>query len=502
MQIEQEHDIEMLRQVALLLEKENQRLHERLRVLVAELDTLKGADAGRLQFEIELLQQALARQRQALFGESSERRPQTQTEESVPHAATPRHGHGPRLQPRLPLIESIHELPETERDCPVCGGRLAEMTGQFEEADEISVVQRRFVVVQHRRRKYRCRCNAAVVTAPAPPKLQPGGHYSIEFAVEVAVGKYSDHLPLERQRRIMDREGLTVDSQTLWDQIEALAQLLEPSYRALRPEVLASPLVHADETHWRLMGKGEVTSRWWAWATASEDAICYEILPHRSQSAAKAVLGDYDGTVVADGYGAYGALRKDGSRFRLVHCWAHVRRKFVQAAPHYPAECETVLDLIGKLYEIESEVPRAGPGENGAEARLALRAKLRDERSREIIKNIHDWALTVGGLPQSSFGRAVRYMLGLWPGLVAFLDDPKIPLDNNAIERGLRGLVLGRKNHYGSRSRRGTEVAAIFYSLIETAKLRGVEPRSYLLRAAHAALKTPPAVLLPELTRA
>jgi len=498
MRIEQERDIEVLRQVALLLEKENQRLHERLRLLIAELENVKGAEAGRLQLEIELLQQALSRQRQALFGESSERRAQRQTEGREPCASSPHLGHGPRPQPRLPLVEKIHELPEGERACPVCGGELHEMTGQFEEAEEISVVQRQFVVVQQRRQKYRCRCNAAVVTAPAPPKLQAGGHYSIEFAVEVAVGKYGDHLPLERQRRIMDREGLTVDTQTLWDQIEALAQLLEPSYRALRPEVLASPLVHADETHWRLMGKGEQSSRWWAWATASPDAICYQILPHRSQAAAREVLGDYAGTVVADGYGAYTALGKNGSRFRLVHCWAHVRRKFLKAAPHYPEQCRPVVDLIDELYAIESEVPRAGPGD--AAANLALRAQLRHERSRETIRKISEWAVAVGGLPESSFGRAVRYMLGLWPGLVAFLDDPRIPLDNNAVERGLRGVVLGRKNHYGSRSRRGTEVAAIFYSLIETAKLRGAEPRAYLLRAARAALKKPPVPLLPEPT--
>ncbi|MBM3317119.1 MAG: transposase [Candidatus Eisenbacteria bacterium] len=265
MRIEQEHDIEVLRQVARLLEKENQRLHERLRVLVAELETLKGAEAGRLQLEIELLQQALARQRQALFGGSSERQGRPLAEGPAPPALNRRQGHGPRPQPRLPLVEAVHELSATERDCPACGGQVSEMAGQFEEAEEISLVQRRFVLVRRRRKKCRCRCNGAVVTAPTPPKLQAGGHY----------------------------------------------------------EALASPLVHADETHWRFMGKVEQTARWWIWAVASREAICYQILSSRSQSAARAVLGEYAGIAVVDGYGAFGALSKAGGRFRLAHCWAH-----------------------------------------------------------------------------------------------------------------------------------------------------------------------------------
>ena len=118
------------------------------------------------------------------------------------------------------------------------------------ESEEISVVQRRFVVVKRRRLKYRCRCNGAVVTAPAAPRLIPGGRYSSMFAVDVAISKYLDHAPLERQRRIMARQGLNVSTQTLWDQIEALGRVLEPSYEALRERVFSAPVVYADESHW------------------------------------------------------------------------------------------------------------------------------------------------------------------------------------------------------------------------------------------------------------
>ena len=122
---------------------------------------------------------------------------------------------------------------------------------------------------------------------------------------------------------------------------------------------------------------------------------------------------------------------------------------------------------------------------------------LRAERSRGIVSEIRAWAFAQRALPESGLGRAVAYMLGIWKGLTLFLDDTRIPLDNNLAERGLRGLVVGRKNHYGSRSKRGTEVAALFYSLIESAKLAGVDPKTYLLKAVHAAIADPKAVTLP-----
>ena len=166
---------------------------------------------------------------------------------------------------------------------------------------------------------------------------------------------------------------------------------------------------------------------------------------------------------------------------------------------HYPAPCAEVLDLIGQLYAVERACPgvEAGLSEDGRPEALALRAKARREQSAPIVAAIRTWAHRQRALPESSLGKAIAYMLGLWPGLTRFLDEPRIALDNNATERALRGMVLGRKNHYGSRSRRGTEVAALFYSLIESAKLCGVEPKAYLLHATYNALRNPGTVTLP-----
>jgi transposase len=196
---------------------------------------------------------------------------------------------------------------------------------------------------------------------------------------------------------------------------------------------------------------------------------------------------------MADGLGSYGRLRRerDGPPFRLVACWAHVRRKFVEASEDYPQAREG-LEKIAKLYEIEARV-RPFQGEE----RLGRLAELRDTESRPVVMEIRDWLLSCRTLPRSTFGTAVRYALDLWAGLTPFLDDPRIPIDNNATERGLRGVAVGRKNHYGSRSIRGTRTAAVFYSLIESAKLAGLEPRAYLAEAARRAIDQPGAVTLP-----
>jgi transposase len=489
--LDQETDIAILRQAALQLERENQRLVAKIVELTRELQRLKGKDPTELRLQIEKLEQQLAQRNHRLFGDFSEKRPNDQQpkrgEEEAPKP--PQKGHGPRKQPKLPVVEQVHGLDDADRICPCCGGGLEAWEGQFEDSEEVDVVERHFVLKKHRRQKYRCRCNGCIETAPGPLKLCEGARYSVDFAIEVAVNKYLDHLPLERQVRIMNREGLEVDSQTLWDQIERGARMLTPAYEALQRRVLAEPIVGADETRWRLLGakgndEGEAT-RWQVWAVAAPRAVVYQIRDSRSTDEAEAVLRGFMGVVMCDGDGAYKAMAKNNPALTLAHCWAHVRREFVEIAATYPKETTEVLDRIGELYQIEALCP-AGPAGD------ALRAELRSTRSRAIVDRIKDWANATPTLGESSLGKAIGYMAGIWSGLVRFLEDPRIPIDNNATERARRGVVVGRKNHDGSRSRRGTEVAALFYSLLESAKLAGEEPKAYLRRALFAALRGKP----------
>lgn len=490
-------DIEVLRQAAQLLEAENRRLHQRIAQVLSQLAQLTGSDQRKaLQLELEKLQRQLALRNEKLFGTStSERR----AEPGPPKPNKPRTGHGRRQQPQLPVVEKLHSLAAGELACQKCGGELEAMKGQTEESEEITVVARRFELVKHRRQKYRCRCNECVVTAPGPLKLFEGARYSIDFAIEVAKDKYTDHQPLERQCRAMKRDGLVVDSQTLWDNLDRLVEILEPLRSGIRYLVLSDPLIHADETRWRKMAaKGEKGSEWWwDWTLCSKRGVYHHIDEARSAEAARQLLGGYRGTVIADGYGVYGKLARDGP-FKLGACWSHARRKFIEVEKNFPVQAKEVLDLIRDLYLVEREAE--GDGDDA----LALRARVREEKSRPIVEQIWQWGqrTVLAVLPSSSLAEAIGYLIGQWPGLKLFLADPRVPLDNNFAERSLRGVVLGRKNHYGSRSKRGTEVASLMYSIVESCKLVRVDPRAYMKAAVLARLQHRPMPLPHEFAAA
>lgn len=503
--LQHESDVRILRQVATLQQREIERLHKAIAELAREVAEARKETPEQLAIRLAELQHQLEIRNRTIFGPRSERRGRSRvTGAAKPEPDSPRKGHGRREQPNLLVVEVEHELPADGLACKVCSGSLEPLGNEFEESEEIDIIPPQFVRVRHKRRKYRCKCNGNVQTASGPVKLQPGARYSPAFAVEIAADKYLDHLPLERQVRRLARAGLDVDSQTLWDQIEVLARALQPTYEAIGRAVLGAPLVGADETHWRVMGaKHAEARRWWVWGIVSPGLVFFRILDSRSQDAAAQVLGGYSGIVMADGYGAYDALSRsrqlklaDGESrggFTLVHCWAHVRRKFFDAGLHFP-QAREILDLIGELYAAERQVPAELP----AEERTVRLAAIRTTQSREVIARIEAKLATIRALPESALGKAVAYTRSLWTGLTAFLDDPRIPLDNNKMERELRPIVLGRKNYGGSRSRRGTEVAALFYTLFESARLAGKDPKGYVMAAAYRALAEPGTVTLPE----
>jgi transposase len=484
MTLDDVEDIETLRRAAKMLESENLQMAKMITRLKRELFELKNGRPEQLKLELQIaeLEEQLARRNKLLFGDKSEK-----SKREIKSAADkPKQtGHGRREQPELEVVEQVHVQNVEDETCELCGGGLHASKGFFEESEEIDIIERKFVIKKHRRQKYKCECGSCIKTAPGPLKLFDGARYSINFALHVAINKYADHLPLERQVRGMLRDGLTVDSQTLWDQIERLAALLAPAYGRQKLYVLSQPVIGADETHWKLMGEsakknGGKGKRWQAWAICCADAVHYNIEDSRSAEAAKKVLEDFSGVAITDGYAVYESVKKQGGKFTLAHCWAHVRRKYIEADEQHPGKCSTVLDLIGQLYEIEAEARGKPPDEV-----LALRR----EKSKPIVLAIQKWALEAETLPESGLGRAIAYMGALWDGLRVFLDNPSVSLDNNGTERALRGIVLGRKNHYGSRSVRGTEVAALFYTLIESAKLAGVGPHTYLQAAINAALR-------------
>ncbi len=494
--VDQINDLDTLRQLVRLQTVELERLHAKLAEQTKRLAKLEGKEpAEQLQLELTKLKEQVARQQHKLFGQSSERRRRKRRNQKKSRKKRTEFGH--RAQPELPVEVIEHTLPADEQDCTSCGGTLEPTGSCIDVGEEITVIERQYKIVQRQRRVYQCQCPAEPVAAPAPVKMIPRGRYSLDFAISVAIDKYLHHMPLARQVRAMRNHGLIIDTQTLWDQLDALAIHLKPSYQLLRDYILGADVIGVDETSWRLMTKSS-SKRWWVWAMTTHDAVFYHVDERRNVKAAKTFLSGYQGTVVCDAFSTYQSLAKQDVDFILAHCWAHVRRKFIQAHVAYPDECDEILDLIDELFLIERDLqdPARLEGQPKLDA-LAQRSEVRASKSRAIIDQILKWANKQVALPQSSLAKATRYMLNQWGPLLRFLEDPLIPIHNNHTEQELRNWVLGRKNHYGSRSWRGTEVAAIFYTLIETARLCRLNPRDYLRTAAEVAIREPGRATLP-----
>jgi len=471
-------DLEHAKQMLALFESENNRLQARIRELIAENARLAGkVEPEQLALELSVLEEQLAAAQRRLFGDSSERRvePNKSTAQKEPKEKT---GHGRRAQPKLDTETLELRLTEDELRCDGCCQNRVPLGGSFESSEEITVVFRKFVVRTLKRQRYTCGCGSSVA-APLPVRHIEGGRYSLDFAVEVAVDKYLDHLPLERQVRRMLRDGLVTDSQTLWDQLDALALHCMATYKAICTWLLSQSVLGGDETWWRLMTKSK-TKRWWVWTICTPQAVFHTIRPSRSAECAMDLLGDYKGTLVCDGYAAYATVRKSGKPIKLAHCWAHTRRKFFEAAQHYPP-CEVPLRIIGEMYHDDLELRMCAWAQSDTahvcDKTCAAQRRAKQEPRLDALKK---WAYEQQALPQSAMRKAIAYMLKHWEGLTVFLDDLRVPLDNNQSEREIRGVVVGRKNHYGSRSQRGTEVAAIFYTLTECARLNGLDAREYI----------------------
>jgi transposase len=547
---ERETSLPFLRSAAQALQAENARLRAKYAALLAErekaatalrekagLETrLQEAEAelAKVKQENQVLKEQLDLRVQALYGRKSERRPVGepdpgfQTPEADGTGVAPvgdganepasgaggseqktqeharkktrkaQSGHGPTPQPLLPREVVTNQLAGDALNCEHCGHTLEPLGNEAEEAELIAIEQRRIVLEQHLRAKYRCPCcHIGVVTAPGPAKLIAGGRYALNFAVEVAWMKYFAHLPLERQRQMMRHEGLLVTTATLFDQIDALATCLAPTYQAIWKFLQAEPVLRADETPWAVLSNGYTENdRFYAWCAVGAQYVGYQLLDTRSKDGAAAILGSFAGTLMVDGLTSYPAAAKAGPgaepRFKVANCMAHARRKFVECEAHAPAESQFALKLFQDLYQIEREGKKPG----------ADLGRLRDQKSRPLVDQLFTWAKEqqrrADILPSSNLAKALAYLLNHEQGLRVFLDEPAVEIDNNASERAMRSPVLGRKNHHGSRSHRGTEVAAILYTLVESAKRVGVPPKAYLEAAAEHALRKAGAILLPD----
>ena len=377
-------------------------------------------------------------------------------------------------QDEILLDEEIIEY-KTENDCcPNCHGiNFHGMKNCFEESSEFEVIERKYILKRHRRQKYSCKSCNKIYTAPGGVKLTPGAEYSIQMATQIAIGKFEDHIPLERQRKQMKRAGINVEVKTLFGLTEHLYNRLYSLQEMIRQDVLSEKWIHIDESPIDFYNPSK--SRGFIWSMSNPRGAYYQFEPTRSGKVAKEMLKGYSrGNVITDGFSGYDFLNNI-QNINHAYCWAHVRRKFFEAMAHDP-RAEKIVDLIDLLYEIEH---RANSIENLIELRM--------KESVEVLKKIDDQIKLMDGqyFESSSLGKAINYYSERKIGLRKFIFEKYIPLDNNMAERRQRCPVMGRKNFLHFKSINGADVGAFFYSVIESCKSNGLNAGAYINEMAH-----------------
>jgi transposase len=453
---------------------------------------------------IEKLKQRIARLQHERFGQSSERRAlldqlelqlfeieedqaQAETTEEI---AAPQQvmvaGFERRKPARRPLPEHlprervVHPAPSA---CPCCGGTLHKMGEDVTEMLEL--VPRQWKVIQHVREKFSCRSCEKIAQPPAPSHPIARGRAGPGLLAHVLFGKYGLHLPLSRQSATYAREGVPLDVSTLTDWVGASAATLMPLVEAIRAHVFAAERIHADETTVPVLDIGKTrTGRLWTYvrddrpfAGADPPAAAYFYSPDRGGVHPEAHLAGYAGLMQADAYAGFNRLyepaRKPGPIVEAV-CWAHARRKFFDLARLNKAPI--ALEAVARtdaLFDIEREINGKPPLE---------RQRVRQERSRPRLEALETWLREQYARlsPNSQVAKAIAYSLNRWDGLARFLDDGRLCMTNNAAERALRGIAVGRHNWTFAGSDNGGRRAAAIYTLIETAKLNDIDPQAWL----------------------
>jgi len=396
-------------------------------------------------------------------------------------AANPQRNLG-ALPAHLPRDEVVIDV--DSKECPCCGGALHLIGETRTEMLHIVPVQLR--VKAFLRPRYGCRaCGDAVVQAPPPERPIDGGMATEAMLAHVVVSKFCDSLPLYRQSEMLKRQGITIDRSTLSDWVGRACWWLRPLYDLTVSTVLTAKVLFADDTTLPVLdpGRGKTkTGRLWCyavdprtWKGPGHPAAVYVYSQNRKGEHPAEHLAGFSGKLQVDGYAGFSALARGGDgTIELVFCWAHCRRRFYEfhASTKSPLAAEA-LARIAKLYAIEAEI-RGHPAEH--------RRAVRQERSRPIVEALEAWLKATQARVSSTspLADAIGYMLRHWSGLVLFLDNGRLEIDTNIVERGMKGVAVTRKNALFSGSDGAAVHWAIALTLINTAKLNSIDPLAYL----------------------
>jgi transposase len=391
-----------------------------------------------------------------------------------------RRGNRGALPAHLPRIEVVVDV--DSKTCPCCRGDLHQI-GE-DRSERLDMIPAQFRVVVTRRPKYACRaCEEGIMQVEAPARLIEGGLPTEATVAQVLVSKYADHLPLYRQAQIYARQGIHLDRSTLADWVGHAAFHLRPLHERLLTALRARSKLFADETTVPVLdpGRGRTkTGQLWAyaaddrpWGGLDPPGIAYVYAPDRKAERLFSHLAGFKGILQVDGYNAYPKLA-DRGEVELAFCWVHMRRNFYELAAAGPAPIASeALKHIAAFYAIEKEIR----GRSAEERRL-----VRQQKSRPLADAFEAWLRAKQALisQKIKLADAIRYALSRWKGLMRFIDDGRIELDNNTVERSIRGIKLGRKNALFAGSDGGAEHWAVIASLVETCKINDVDPLAYL----------------------
>nr|WP_253894620.1 IS66 family transposase [Myxococcus xanthus] len=383
-----------------------------------------------------------------------------------------------RKAEEAPAREIRHAVPAEERQCPACDSEDLKPLGKGRATVLYEYVPARFEKQVHVQEVLACACGRGVVTAPPPARVVDRGEYGPGFLAHVVTSKCADAMPLHRLAQRVERSGVPMSRSTLTDLFHQAASVLLPLSQHLLQCIASADVVWADETPLHVLDvKKTKLGYLWTFLTqndAGEWLIGYRFSMGRGGKTPKEVLGGTAGALVVDGYTGYNAVTLPKGRVR-VGCWAHCRRRFFDALATAP-EAREALDLILELYRVEAQAKDADM------VRTAAHRELRQLHSAPVLARLHTWleAQVPRHPPKSPLGQAISYALKQWEALTRFVENERLPLDNNRSEAALRKAALGRKNFLFVGHEAAGENLAGLYALVATCEANGVNPEAYL----------------------
>jgi transposase len=457
--------------------KQNQFLESELSRTIKEIYKLKYSDLTEEQLNL-VLAEHLQELRKEVYGASSERLKNPNLKPKKEKPPEPRKRLPSERYPNIPVREislTINPLP----GCTACGKQMND-SGMTEDSEQLNVIQKQYEILKYKRSVYRCSCQSCMTTTELPPRIIEGSSYSDDLVLDVVLSKYCDLIPIERYVQMAARGGVMgIPPNSLIDLTHKFALFVKGVYWLIEEGCLKARVLRADETPHRML-EGSDTKSWYLWGF-STDKLCFlECHNTRSGDVASQMLTKSKCEVLlTDVYAGYHKATGLANAQRLTdnmllilnaNCNAHARRYFFKARSRYP-EANYYLEQYQKIYALNAKSKDKPPDEV-----LNLRSQMRvyfetmrDQAMEELVR-----------YPKGNqYAKALGYYLNNYDGLTVFLKDAEVPIDNNAQERLLRSHVVGRKTWYGTHSEQGAETAAILFSIVETCKLNGVNPREY-----------------------